>query len=113
MREIGAELSMAVNGTRTLNLAADLNLAHTLTVSAAEAPGGSRVFVTAVADLQGGSRSLFFDAKSALRDTLGSFHLSGLNPAGDLADEVPYVAGYYGDSAVANLYQAGRVDRSP
>jgi hypothetical protein len=71
------------------------------------------VFVTAVADLQGGSRSIFFDAKSALRDTLGSFHLSGLNPAGDLADEVPYLAGYYGDSAAANLFQAGRVDRSP
>jgi hypothetical protein len=113
MREIGAERGVAVNGSRTLNLASDLALAHTLTVSAAEAPIGSRVFVTAVADLQGGSRSIFFEAKSALRDTLGSIHLSGLNPAGDLADEVPYLAGYYGDSAAANLYQAGRVDRSP
>jgi hypothetical protein len=113
MREIGAERNIAVNGDQTRNLNSDLNLAHTLTVTAAEAPNGSSVFVTAVADLQGGSRSIFFDAKSALRDTLASFHLSGLNPVGDLADEVPYLAGYYGDSAAANLYQAGRVDRSP
>jgi hypothetical protein len=113
MREIGAERNIAVNGDRTLNLNSDLNLAHALTVSAAEAPNGSNVFVTAVADLLGGSRSIFFDAKSALRDTLSGFHLSGLNPAGDLSDEVPYLAGYYGDSAATNLYQAGRVDRSP
>ena len=112
MREVGAERSIAVNGNRTLNVNSDLNLAHTLTVTAAEAPNGSRVFVTAVADLQGGSRSIFFDAKSALRDTLSGFHLSGLTPTGDLADEVPYLAGYYGDSAAANLYQAGRIDRS-
>jgi hypothetical protein len=113
MREVGAERNIAVNGNRTLNLNSDLNLAHTLTVTAAEAPNGSDVFVSAVADLQGGARSIFFDAKSALRDTLVSFHLSGLNPQGDLSDEVPYVAGYYGDSAAANLYQAGRVDRTP
>ncbi len=112
MREVGAERNIEVNGDRTLNLNSDLNLAHTLTVSATEAPYGSNVFVTAVADLEGGARSIFFDAKSALRDTLSGFHLSGLNPVGDLADEVPYVAGYYGDSAAANLYQAGRVDRS-
>jgi hypothetical protein len=113
MREIGAERAVAMNGDRTLNLNSDLNLAHTLTVSAIEAPNGSSVFVTAVADLQGGSRSIFFDAKSALRDTLSSLHLSGLGPAGDLADEVPYLAGYYADSSAANLYQAGRIDRTP
>ena len=80
MREIGAERNIAVNGNRTVNLDSDLNLAHTLTVSAAEAPSGSNVFVTAVADLQGGARSIFFDAKSALRDTLGSFRPLGAEP---------------------------------
>lgn len=112
MREVGAERNIAVNGNQTRILNSDLNLAHTLTVSAAEAPNGSTVFVTAVADLEDGSRSIFFDVKSALRDTLTGFRLSGLNPAGDLIDEVPYLAGYYGDSSAANLYQAGRVDRS-
>jgi hypothetical protein len=115
MREIGAERSIAVHGDLTLNLDSDLDLSHTLTVQVPEAPNGSEVFAAAVADLPwaGSTRSFFFDAKTALRDTLSLFHLSGMNPAGDLIDAVPYLAGYYADSSGAGLYQSGRVDRSP
>lgn len=113
MREIGVERNLSVSGDLKVNLDGDLNLTPAISVSVSEAPPGSTVFVTAVADLRGGARSIFFDAKSALRDTSDGFLLSGLSPVGDLADEVPYLAGYYGDSASANLYQAGRVDRSP
>jgi hypothetical protein len=115
MRQIGAERSIPVRGNVSLNLNSDQNLSHDLTVLMPDAPGGSQVFATAVADLPwaGTSRSLFFDAKSALRDTLSAFHLSGMNPAGDLIDAVPYLAGYYADSSSAGTYQAGRVDRTP
>jgi hypothetical protein len=113
MREVGAERNIGVNGDLTVNMGCDLNLASTVSVSVPEAPAGSSIFVTTVADLHGGARTIFFDAKSALRDPSSGFLLSALSPAGDLADEVPYLAGYYGDSAAASLYQAGRVDRSP
>jgi hypothetical protein len=113
MRETGAERNVPVNGDRTLTVNSDLNLTPSLTVQAPEAPPGSTVFATAVADLPASAHSILFDAKSALRDTLTALHLSGFTPAGDLADAVPYIAGYYGDSSRADTYQSGRVDRSP
>jgi len=84
-------------------------------VSVLEAPAGSDVYVAAVGDLSlgGQPRSLFFDGKHALRDSLGTFLLSGLNPAGDLLDVIPYIAGYYADSSAAESWQSGRVDRTP
>jgi hypothetical protein len=39
--------------------------------------------------------------------------MSGLNPAGDLADLSPYLAGWYADSSGANAWQSGRIDRLP
>jgi hypothetical protein len=114
MREVGAERNIPVNGDLTLNLNSDLNLQRTLTVNVPEAPSGSEVFASAVADLpwSGSTRSIFFDGKSALRDTLSALHLSGMNPAGDLIDATPFLAGYYADTSAANRFQAGRVDRT-
>lgn len=114
MREIGAERNIPVHGNLTLNLNSDLNLQRTLTVQVPEAPAGTEVFASAVADLpwSGSTRSLFFDGKSALRDTLSALVLSGMNPTGDLIDVTPYVAGYYADTSSADRYQAGRVDRT-
>lgn len=115
MRQIGAERNIAVHGDRSLNLNCDLTLSHTLTVSVPEAPNGTTVMAASVADLPigGVERSLFFDIKSALRDTLSAFHMSGMNPGGDMSDETPYLAGYYADSSSAQAFQAGRVDRTP
>lgn len=115
MRKIGAERARPVAGDLVLDLHTDLNLQRSLTVTVPEAPAGAEVFVAAVADLPTslGGRSLFYDAKTALADTLGSFLLAGRNPIGDLLDAVPYVAGYYADSSGADLFQAGRVDRAP
>lgn len=115
MREVGAERAIPVAGDLVLPLNSDLNLQNSLWVQVPEAPDGSEVFTAAVADLPGtdASRSLFFDAKTALADTLSALLLSGFTPAGDLGDAVPYLAGYYADSSAADLFQAGRVDRTP
>ncbi len=115
MRSAGVRRGVHVQGDTELMVRADIPLVAGLEVSMPGAPPGSEVFFTSVADLPGDGavRSLFFDAKTASADTLGSLVLAGLNPSGDLADAVPYVAGYYSDSSPARLFQAGIVDRTP
>ncbi len=113
-REVGVERQIAVNGPRTLNINSDLDLSHNLTVNVPEAPNGSSITVASVADLPSpaGLHTLFLDGKTGLADTQDSFLLSGKNPSGDMSDAVPYLAGTYADSSIADLFSAGRVDRS-
>jgi len=113
-REVGVERQIAMNGPRTLSINSDLNLTQNLTVNVPEAPNATTIQVASVADLPSptGLHTLFLDAKSGLADTQDSFLLSGKNPSGDMADAVPYIAGLYSDSSAADLFSAGRVDRS-
>ncbi len=115
MRQVGAQRNVPVTGDLNLTQVCDLNLAHTLNVNVPEAPNGSIVWVGSVAQLPGNGSptDIFYDAKNALRDTLTTFHMSGLNSTGELSDATPFLAGYYGDSSSANTYQSGRIDRSP
>lgn len=116
MREVGAERNIPVNGNLTLNLNSDLNQSiSALTVEMSEAPPGSEIFATTVANLPWltSTRSIFYDAKSGMRDSLSALQLSGLNSTGDLADATPYLAGYYGDASGLDRYQAGRIDHTP
>ncbi|MBK8232590.1 MAG: hypothetical protein IT349_15305 [Candidatus Eisenbacteria bacterium] len=113
-REVGVDRQIAVSGDRTLTINSDLNLTQNLTVNVPEAPNGTTLQVASVADLPSpqGLRTLFFDSKGGLADTQDSFLLSGRNPTGDLSDALPYIAGTYADSSWADLFSAGRVDRS-
>lgn len=114
-RRVGVERQIEVNGNRTLTPNCDLALSNALTVTVPEAPPGCDVQALAVADVNepGGMRTLIYDLKTALADTLDHFTLSGLNPAGDLSTSTPYIAAVYGDSSAADSFQAGVIDRAP
>lgn len=113
-RRLGIERRQWVHGRLRLDLEADLPLPQSLLVTLSGAPPGARVYLAAIVDLPGPNhaRALLLDARSALADTLGPLLLGALNPAGDLLDSTPYLAGYYADSSRADLFQSGRVDRA-
>lgn len=115
MREIRVQRPASAPVGGALHFGEALPLDPSLTVSVPEAPPGAEVFVATVADLSGNGSggSVLLDAKTALRDTLTAFRLSGLNPVSELAGARPFLAAFYADTSAAGLFQAGRIDRTP
>ncbi|HWN82628.1 MAG TPA: FlgD immunoglobulin-like domain containing protein, partial [Candidatus Udaeobacter sp.] len=100
MREVGIERNRSITNGAVIDVDVDLNLARTITVSFGNVPVGNTINAASAARIPtpGGDRYVLYDGKNAVFGPATSLLLSGLNPAGDLADAVNALVATHSDT---------------